>query len=121
MLKRELPPDQPWFETFKLLVDLGFQGIRTDYAGQAIEIPHKKLRKSKTKPEPHLTEEQQVENRALSKVRVLVENAICGLKRYTILTQPFRNHKANFDDEVIAVAAALWNFWLSYYLNLDKK
>ncbi len=114
LLKTELPPDQPWFETLKLLVDLGFQGIQTDYEGEAIDIPHKKPRKSKANPDPQLTEQQKDENRTLSKVRVLVENAIAGLKRFNILTHPFRNHKTNFADHVIAVAAGLWNFWLSY-------
>jgi hypothetical protein len=113
MLKAEFPPDQPWFETIKLLVDLGFQGILTDYVGVGIQLPYKKPRKSKAHPDTQLTDQQKLENRALSKVRILVENAICGIKRYGIVTQPFRNRKKNFDDEVIGIAAGLWNFWLS--------
>ncbi|MBE7550764.1 MAG: hypothetical protein HS126_24305 [Anaerolineales bacterium] len=112
MLKAEFPSDQPWFETIKLLVDLGFQGIQTDYAGQGIQLPYKKPRKSKSRPDAQLTDQQKLENRALSKVRILVEHAIGGIKRYGILVQPFRNRKENFQDDVIAIAAGLWNFWL---------
>ena len=113
MLKAEFPPDQPWFEALKLLVDLGFQGIQTDYVGQGIQLPYKKPRKRKSRPNTQLTDQQKLENRTLSQVRILVENAICGIKRYGIVTQPFRNRKENFDDVVIGIAAGLWNFWLS--------
>ena len=60
-----------------------------------------------------LTDEQKEENRMVSKIRMAVENAICGIKRYNILTHPFRNHKPNGDDDVIAISAGLWNFLLA--------
>ena len=96
-----------------ILVDLGFQGIKSDYVGDDIHIPHKKPRKSKNNPEPQLTEQQKAVNKALSQVRILVENAIAGLKRYNILTHPFRNRSEGFDDLVVSVCAGLWNFCLS--------
>lgn len=114
MLKTELPPDQDWFTDVRVLVDLGYLGIQSEYAGEQIDIPHKKPRKSKTNPDPQLTDQQKAENRALSQVRIFVENAISGIKRYNILVHCFRNRKANFDDRVIATAAGLWNFALSY-------
>jgi len=46
MLKNEFGPEHPWFEGINVLVDLGYQGIQKDYAGERIEIPHKKPRKS---------------------------------------------------------------------------
>lgn len=113
MLKTEFPPELPWFELIVILVDLGFQGIQSDYEGDNIFIPYKKPRKSKHNPETHLTDEQKAVNRALSKIRILVENSIAGIKRFNILTQPFRNRKPDFDDHVIAISAGLWNFWLS--------
>jgi hypothetical protein len=114
MLKEEFPPEQAWFELLQVLVDLGYQGICTDYAGDEIQIPHKKPRKSKKNPVTTLSPEQKAENQALSKVRIFVENAIGGLKRYNILVHRFRNHKASFEDDVIGIAAGLWNFNLSY-------
>jgi len=48
----------------------------------------------------------------LSRVRIFVENAIAGIKRFNILVHPFRNRKVNMEDDVIALSAGLWNFFL---------
>lgn len=114
MLKEELPPDLDWFTDIGVLVDLGYLGIQTDYAGEQIEVPFKKPRKSKKNPNPQLTDEQKATNKALSQVRIFVENAIGGIKRYNILVHRFRNYKDNFEDNVIGICAGLWNFALSY-------
>jgi len=113
LLKQAFAPEMPWFEWITLLVDLGFQGIQTDYEGEDIQIPHKKPRKSKHNPDPQLSLEQKQDNQSLSRVRVLVENAIAGLKRFNILTHIFRNRAEGFEDDVIFVCAGLWNFYLS--------
>lgn len=112
MLKAEFPPELPWFENLHALLDLGYQGILTDYVGENIEIPHKKPRKSQKNPQPKLTNEQKAENQALSRVRIFVENAIGGIKRFNILVHAFRNRKTHMEDDVIALCAGLWNFLL---------
>jgi hypothetical protein len=114
MLKAELPPELDWFSDLQVWVDLGYLGIETDYAGDQISIPTRKPRKSKANPEPQLTPEQTAANRAGSQVRIFVENAIGGIKRYNVLVHRFRNHKENFDDDVIGICAGLWNFSLGY-------
>jgi hypothetical protein len=114
MLKAEFPPDLDWFTDIGVLVDLGYLGMQKDYAGDQIAIPIKKPRKSKNNPNPQLTDEQKAANKAVSQVRIFVENAISGLKRYNILVHRFRNHKENFEDAVIGIAAGLWNFALGY-------
>ena len=93
-------------------MDLGFLGIKKDYQGDKIEIPHKKPRKSKNNPNPTLTEEQKAENKAISQIRIFVEHAIGGIRRFAILVQDFRNKKDNFADDVISIASGLWNFSL---------
>lgn len=113
MLKEQLPPHNRWFGSIGVVADLGYQGIQTDYDGENIEIPHKKPKKSKARPNPQLTDEQKAKNRRLSQVRILVENAICGLKRFNILNHPFRNRNSMFDDDVISLSAGLWNFLLA--------
>ena len=113
LLKAAFPPQHPWFELITILVDLGFQGIKTDYVGNDIQLPYKKPRKSKANPTPKLSDEQKAVNRTISKVRILVENAIAGLKRYNILNHPFRNRSVGFDDLAVSVSAGLWNFMLS--------
>lgn len=114
MLKAELPPELDWFVGLSVLVDLGYLGIQTDYAGEQIERPHKKPRKSKLQPDTCLTDAQKADNKALSQVRILIEHAIGGIKRYNILVNRFRNHRENFQDHIIAICAALWNFSLAY-------
>ena len=83
MLKQELPPEIDWFRDVEVWVDLGYQGILSDYKGDMIDIPHKKPRKSKKNPHPELTEEQRAENKTLSQVRIFIEHAIGGMKRLT--------------------------------------
>lgn len=114
MLKAELPPEADWFSALRVWVDLGYLGIATDYVGDQISVPTRKPRKSKSNPEPQLTPEQIAVNRAISQVRIFVENAIGGIKRYNILVHRFRNLTENFEDDVIGICAGLWNFSLAY-------
>lgn len=112
MLKEEFPVDKPWFENILIYLDLGYTGILKLYAGDNIQIPHKKPRKSKNNPDPQLTEEQKEHNRIVGKIRIFVENALAGLKRYKILVHDFRNKKDNFVDDTIAICAGLWNMMI---------
>ena len=114
LLKQEFPPDIDWFRGIQVRVDLGYQGIQSDYKSDQIEIPHKKPRKSKKNQNPELSAEQKAMNKVLSQVRIFVEHAIGGMKRYNILVHGFRNRKENFEDDVIGVCAGLWNLVLSY-------
>ena len=114
MLKQELPPELDWFIDINVWVDLGYLGIQSDYRGEQIEVPNKKPRKSKKNPNPELSDEQKVANRALSQVRIFIEHAIGGMKRYNILVHVFRNRKADFEDDAVGICAGLWNLVLSY-------
>jgi DDE superfamily endonuclease len=114
MLKQEFPPELDWFADIHVGVDLGYQGIQADYSGDQIDIPTKKPRKSKKHPNPQLSAEQKAANTVLSQVRIFIEHAIGGMKRYNILVHVFRNRKADFEDEAIGVCAGLWNLALSY-------
>ena len=113
-LQRELPPEIEWFTDLQVFVDLGYLGMQADYRGDQIEVPHKKPRKSKKNANPQLSEEQKAANTILSQVRIFVEHAIGGMKRSNILVYRFRNHKENFEDDVIGICAGLWNLILSY-------
>jgi hypothetical protein len=114
MLKEEFPPDIAWFEDLGVLADSGYQGIRKDYQGDNMVIPYKKPRKSKANPNPELTEAQKDRNRALGKMGIFVENAIGRIKSYNILNHVFRNRKADFDDDIIVICAALWNLTILF-------
>jgi len=110
MLQDEFPPSIPWFEQISVWVDLGYIGFAKDYEFKNLNIPFKKPYKTKNNPKPQLSTEQKAHNTSVSKTRVLVENAIGGIKRYNILVHKFRNKSDQLRDKVIFLAAGLWNF-----------
>lgn len=116
--KEEFPVDEQtedlvkWFEAFVLWLDLGYLGTQKTYDAKDIKMPHKKPRKSKNNPSPTLTDEQKTENRESSRVRVIVEQAIRGLKRFNIVIHRFRNRLKDFVDKAALLAAGLWNWKL---------
>ncbi|MCY6494616.1 transposase [Leptolyngbya sp. GGD] len=63
-------------------VDLGFQGLQSEYTN--IRIPHKKPRGGE------LSKKQKQENRSLSQSRVVCENAFAGIKRYGAVSAIYR-------------------------------
>jgi hypothetical protein len=91
----------------KTHVDLGFKGLDTEYPDHLISIPAKKPRTR------DLTEAQKAKNKKKSAVRVLVEHAIGGIKRFGIVSQVFRNRKISFDDQVMLISSGLWNYHLA--------
>ena len=82
---------------------------------QSIITPHKKPRKSKSNPNPVLTEEQKQENRQLGKIRIRVEQVIRELKIFRILSERYRNRRKRFSLRMNLVAG-LYNFELSKYV-----
>lgn len=117
LFKEEFDPQQDWFNSTTVSVDLGYQGIKNDYASpENIQIPHKKPRQSKNNPNPKLTPKQRRENRRIGRVRVAVEHAIGGMKIFQILTIRLRNKLKNFADDIILVAAGLWNLKNSFVI-----
>ncbi|MBL0264382.1 MAG: hypothetical protein IPQ05_10975 [Leptospiraceae bacterium] len=54
------------------------------------------------------------QNRKISKLRILVEHAIGGIKRLRGVTDVFRNIKKGFSDLIMSICCGLWN------LNLKK-
>ena len=107
VFKEEFPPTEDWFEEQDLHVDLGFQGIETDYRSKTISIPHKK------KKQQELTPAEKEDNKARASKRVKVEHSICGLKRYRILSDRLRMHDLDLYNDVLGICAGLWNFCLT--------
>lgn len=59
-----------------------------------------------------LTDDEKATNRAISRIRVLVEHHIGSVKRMQILVQPFRNWADHDIDDVMEIACGLHNFRL---------
>jgi len=85
-----------------LFQDTGFQGYNLE--GINILQPKKKLKGKE------LTSEEKESNKLISRVRVVVENVLSGVKRLHIVQSVFRNTKENYDDLVMWLACGLHNF-----------
>ena len=57
-----------------------------------------------------LTEEEKESNKLISRVRIVVEHIIAGIKRLHIVKDVFRNIKEGYDDLVMRLACGLHNF-----------
>lgn len=89
-----------------LWTDTGFAGIEQEInAGVNVMRPLKRM------PKKSLTFEQKQENKTISGLRIVVENAIAGIKRFGSLVQVYRNHKGQ-DDNYMTIASGLWNLHL---------
>lgn len=115
MLKDEFPSHINWFENFNIWIDLGYIGFAKEFVCNLLKIPYKKPYRTKNNPDPKLTPEQKKYNKSVSKVRVVVENAICGIKRYYILNYRFRNKSELLRDKSIFLAAGLWNLSKDFF------
>ena len=85
--------------------DTGYQGF----------LPFGSIaRQPKKKPKGReLSEWDKFENRIISMERVLVEHAIRGIKIHRAAKEVVRNHKAGYRDQIVAVAAGLYNLTIA--------
>lgn len=115
ILKEEFNPEQAiWFNKRGIYVDVGFLGMAKEYEMDQLHIPFKRpRRKSKKDPRPELSESQKSHNKSVSKIRIRIEHAIGGLKRYRFLSDRLRCRNIQFYSQVVGVAAGLWNFQLN--------
>ena len=58
-----------------------------------------------------LTDNEREMNRLISSVRIGVEHAIGGIKRFRSVSEIFRD-KNGWDDKLVNIAVGLWNFHL---------
>jgi hypothetical protein len=89
-----------------LYQDTGFQGFTL--AGVTIIQPKKKPRGQE------LTSDDKETNRLISKIRIRIEHAIGGVKRYRIVKDKLRNWKKDFRDKVMETCCGLHNFRLNF-------
>ena len=89
-----------------LYQDTGFQGFRPEHV--TIVQPKKKPRGGQ------LTPEEKAENQHISSIRIRIEHAIGGVKRYRIVKDKLRNWKRPFRDQLLETCCALHNFRLNF-------
>lgn len=85
-----------------LYQDSGFQGY---------EVPGVKIYQPMKKPSgEELAPADRLQNRFISKFRVVIEHIIGGVKRCRIVKDIFRNTQRDYEDTVMELACALHNF-----------
>ena len=99
-IAKKIPPDK------SIYLDTGFQGMK-DLVDNPdnIFMPKKKPKNAKLLPD-----EKEI-NAIISSIRIKVEHAIGGVKRYNCLSHIFRNKKGQ-DDTYMYIASGLWNYHL---------
>jgi len=101
--KKICDEEQPTYpEGSRLLQDTGFQGYAPE--GVMTYQPKKKPRGKE------LSEDDKESNALISRVRIMVEHVIAGVKRLRIVKEVFRNTKEKFADLVMELACGLHNF-----------
>ncbi|MDN5847024.1 MAG: transposase family protein [Candidatus Nitrosocosmicus sp.] len=73
------------------MYDLGFLGVEKDYPEQRSSLPIKKEKGCE------LTVPQKEYNRNHSAKRIVIEHAICRIKKYRIMNDVFRNRLRKYD------------------------
>ena len=96
----------PWPQGSCLSQDMGFQGFILN--GVTIVQPKKKPRGGERIPPERAT------NRAISSIRIRIEHAIGGVKRYRIVKDKIRLVKEGIRDIIMETCCGLHNFRLQY-------
>ena len=107
IIKEEFDPNEDWFENFIVRLDLGYIGFDKQYPKSIPYLPSKNY---KEKP---LTDAQKNENKLLAIQRIKVEHSIGGIKRYELVSGQCRLKSDIVYDQVLAVCAGLWNFYIT--------
>ena len=69
----------------------------------------------KKKPKgQELTDQEKAKNREISSIRIRIEHAISGIKRYRIVKDKLHNYKKGFMDLVMETCCGLHNFRLNF-------
>lgn len=100
------PSPGPQRKLIDLGLDLGFEGL--SLPGFKLVLPIKKPKGQE------LTDTQKSQNKAFSRIRVVVENAICGVKRCRSVADTYRNIKTGTDDLLMSIACGLHNIRVAY-------
>ena len=91
--------------------DTGFIGHNPENA--SIKMPVKKTKGKQ------LSDVQKKKNKEVSGFRIIVEHAICGVKKCRIVKERFRCRKFGFDNLVMLIACGLHNFRITNSLFLN--
>jgi hypothetical protein len=104
-------PDLP--KEVMSMFDLGFLGIEKDFPEQKSSLPIKKEK------DHELTEVQKEYNRNHSAKRIVIEHAICRIKKYNLMNDIFRNRLRKYD-RISYIVPELVNYRIMNICELQK-
>ena len=85
------------------MYDLGFLGVEKDFPEQKSSLPIKKEK------DHELNQVQKEYNKNLSAKRIVIEHAICRIKKYRIMNDVFRNRLRKYD-RISDIVSGLVNY-----------
>ncbi|CEG12115.1 transposase [groundwater metagenome] len=114
------PPETPPLPgDFRFWTDPAYIGIEKDFPWLNVIITSfhseilNKFKMPMKKPKGRdLTQHEKHLNKLISGIRVKVEHAIGGVKRFGIVSNIFRNKTDGLDDKVMEISCGLWNYHL---------
>jgi len=86
--------------------DTGYQGLCNNF-----NLDH--IQPTKQKRGSSLTDEDRKNNKTISSIRIVSEQAICGIKRMRATTDIYRNKIVGTDDKMMLVSAGIWNLFIA--------
>jgi len=86
--------------------DTGYQGLCNNF-----DLDH--IQPKKRKKGTFLTEDEKANNKTISSIRIVSEQAIGGMKRMNSTTAVYRNKITNIDDKLMLVSAGIWNLLIA--------
>ena len=86
---------------------MDFLGVETDYPEQKSSLPIKKEKEWR-----YLTEQEKSTTEIILQRRIVIEHAICRLKKYRIMNDVFRNRLRKYD-RISDIVSGLVNYRIS--------
>ena len=97
------------FEGNIIFADLGYQGITNDYKPEFVVMPVKRKKSDVTSEYGWL---KRTFNKLVSQMRMGIEHAIGGMKKFRLASQTIRIKSCQAVDTILGVCAGLWNYSL---------
>lgn len=92
-----------------VFTDLGYLGIVKDFKPEYVVMP---VKRSKNDTNADHVALKRAFNKLVSQMRIGVEHAIGGMKKFRMASQTIRSKSCKTVDDVLGVCAGLWNFSL---------
>ena len=109
LLKNIFDEKSGCFKDTIIFADLGYQGIANDYKPEYVVMPVKRNKNDATSEYYDL---KRAHNRLVGEMRIGVEHAIGGMKKFGLASQIIRSKSCRAVDTILGVCAGLWNYSL---------